>query len=85
MKTETLNNNGNPPDDKANVSRSYDSEKCDKCGGRTALVTGQFYYEPEAEPYMNGKTEACLVKSGDCWVGGFICDSCGNVQGLWHE
>lgn len=64
---------------------SSDTQKCEKCGGRTALVTGMFIYEPDAEPYSSGVEEEAGVKSGECFVGGYICDNCGNVQGLWHE
>jgi hypothetical protein len=66
------------------VSGSYDSQKCEKCGGRTALVTGKFYYDSDAEPYNNGVEEDANV-SGDCWVGGYVCDDCTHIQGLWHE
>lgn len=62
-----------------------DTEVCHKCGGRTALVTGSFYYEPDAEPYENGIEEEAKVGTGECWAGGYKCDDCGNVQGLWHE
>lgn len=66
------------------VSSSYDSKKCEKCGGRTALVKGSFYYDADAEPYNGGIEEEANI-SGECWVGGFICDDCNNIQGLWHE
>jgi hypothetical protein len=62
-----------------------DTEKCKECGGRTALIHGSFYYEPDSEPYMNGVTEEAKVIEGECWVGGYKCDDCGNIQGLWHE
>lgn len=67
------------------IQESYDTQKCEKCGGRTALVTGTFYYDTDAEPYENGIEEEAEVESGECWVGGYICENCGNVQGLWHE
>jgi hypothetical protein len=67
------------------VKVNSDTHKCLECGGRTALITGTFYYEQDAEPYMSGIEEDAKVSSGDCWVGGYICDDCGNVQGLWHE
>lgn len=63
----------------------FDTRACEKCGGRTALVTGQFYYEPDSEPYKNGIEEEAMVDSGECWVGGYKCDDCGHVQGMWHE
>ena len=62
-----------------------DTQICEKCGGRTALVTGLFIYEPDAEPYKSGIEEESLVKGGECWVGGYICDHCHNIQGFWHE
>ena len=62
-----------------------DTHACCECGGRTALVTGYFYYEPDAEPYMSGIEEEAKVESGECWMGGYKCDDCGNMQGFWHE
>lgn len=62
-----------------------DSPQCEKCGGRAALIAGTFYYDPDAEPYKNGVEEDSNVESGDCWAGGFKCDDCGNIQGLWNE
>ena len=62
-----------------------DTKKCKECGGRTALITGSFYYEPDAEPYENGIEEEAKAGTGECWVGGYKCDDCGNIQGLWHE
>lgn len=67
------------------TEKGYDTQKCEKCGGRTALVTGMFYYETHDEPYNTGIEEEAEVESGECWVGGYKCDDCGNVQGLWHE
>lgn len=62
-----------------------DTKKCHVCGGRTALVTGYFNYEPDREPYQSGIEEESMVTDGECWVGGYKCDDCGNVQGLWQE
>lgn len=62
-----------------------DTPICEKCGGRTALITGTFYYYPDAEPYKNGEEEDAKIESGDCWVSGYKCDDCGNIQGLWNE
>lgn len=62
-----------------------DTHKCKECGGRTALITGSFYYEPDAEPYENGIEEEAKTGTGECWAGGYKCDDCGNIQGLWHE
>ena len=62
-----------------------DTTKCKECGGRTALIHGSFYYEPDSEPYMSGIEEEAKVETGECWVGGYKCDDCGNIQGLWHE
>ena len=68
-----------------NVSGSCDTHKCSKCDGRTALITGNFSYDADNEPYNSGTEETANVESGDCWVGGYKCDDCGHVQGLWHE
>jgi hypothetical protein len=85
MENENLKIEQAANSDLGDVSGSYDSQKCEKCGGRTALVTGTFYYDADDEPYNNGVEEDAKVESGDCWVGGFKCDDCENVQGLWHE
>jgi hypothetical protein len=66
-------------------SKGYDSQKCEKCGCRTALITGIFCYDPDDEPYNNDVKEKAKVESGECWVGGFKCDNCGHIQGLWSE
>lgn len=65
--------------------KETDSPICEKCKGRTSLVSGQFYYDPDREPYLNGKEEASLITSGDCHVIGYVCDNCGHIQGLFHE
>ena len=67
------------------VAINVDTKTCKVCGGRTALVTGEFYYDPDAEPYQNGIKEEAKVQSGECWVGGYKCDDCGSIQDLWHE
>lgn len=64
---------------------NHDSPLCTKCESRTALILGNFEYEPHNEPYNNGVAEETNVGGGSCWVGGFKCDKCGLVQGLWHE
>lgn len=85
MKNQTKKSNSSTTNAKLPVSGSYDSETCNKCGGRTALITGQFYYDADDEPYNNGIIEDAEIESGDCWVGGYKCDNCGHIQGLWHE
>ena len=63
----------------------HDTINCEKCGGRTALVTGFFNDEPDSEPYNSGIEEESKVEDGECWTGGYKCDDCGLVQSLWHE
>lgn len=67
------------------MTKENDTHKCEVCGGRTALVTGFFAYEPDSEPYESGIEEDSEIVGGECWAGGFKCDDCGNIQGLWHE
>jgi hypothetical protein len=62
-----------------------DTKKCKECGGRTALIHGYFNYEPDDEPYMSLVYEKAKVEDGECWVGAYKCDDCGNVQDLWTE
>jgi hypothetical protein len=57
-----------------------DTDKCEKCGSRTALVSGQWYHEMDSEPYMSGKK----INDED-WIHGFKCDDCGHLQGIWDE
>ena len=63
----------------ANMS---DTPKCKICGGRTATVSGVFYYEQDREPYMADVEEEAKCGDGECHVCAFVCDDCGNVQGL---
>lgn len=63
----------------------HDTPECDKCKNRTALVTGKFTYEPDYEPYSSGVEEDAIAEGGDCWACGYKCDSCGHIQGIWHE
>jgi len=86
--TELETNKANSENGKlpiSDVNGSYDSQKCTECGGRTALIAGHFYYEPDDEPYNNGIIEDAKVEGDDCWVGGYKCDDCGYIQRLWHE
>jgi hypothetical protein len=62
-----------------------DTHQCKKCGGRTALITGFFHYEPDEEPYMSGVQEEAKVERGECWMAGYKCDDCGNEQDFWTE
>ena len=63
-----------------------DTPKCEECGGVTALVTGRFFYSFDAEPYTSGVEETIDDDyEGDCWVGGYECQKCKHVQGLWYE
>lgn len=70
---------------KAPEDKPTDTKDCKECGGRTALIHGSFYYEPDSEPYMSGIEEEAKVSTGECWVSGYKCDECGNIHGLWTE
>lgn len=56
--------------------------KCKKCGGRLALVTGYFSYEPDEEPYESGIIEEAKVSSGNCCLIAHKCDECGHLEGF---
>lgn len=63
-----------------------DTDKCEKCGGRTALISGQWCHEMDSEPYMSGeKIDDKDRKTGEDWIHGFKCDDCGHLQGIWDE
>ncbi len=62
-----------------------DNKKCKKCGGRTALVSGQFYYNADQEPYKNGVIERAERPEGDEYVHGLLCDKCGRLTQLWQD
>lgn len=66
-------------------NKDFDTNVCNKCGGRTALVTGTYFYHQDDEPYNNGVEEESLVEDGECWIGAFMCDKCGNIQDFWTE
>lgn len=59
-----------------------DTEKCEKCGGRTALVGGYWNYSADSEPYVSGIEEEAKSREGDVWLNGFRCDKCNHIQGL---
>lgn len=67
------------------MEKNHDTPICKECGGRTATVSGTFYYSPDEEPYNSGIIEKSLVGDGECWVVAFICDDCGNIQNLQNE
>lgn len=83
-KENTSKESVNPALRKTSVSGSYDTPNCDKCGNHTALVTGTFFYSADDEPFENGVQQEILIND-ECWVGGYLCLSCKNMQGLWHE
>ena len=56
--------------------------KCKKCGGRLALVTGDFQYEPDEEPYLSGVQEEAIAKGGYCELIAYKCDLCGHLEGF---
>lgn len=62
-----------------------DTNKCLKCGGRTAIISGYFSYSPDREPYLNGVEEKCSNGDGEEWIHGYICDECSNVQDLFID
>lgn len=64
--------------------KKCDTPKCEKCGGRTATVSGMLYYQADTEPYLNGKKEHCEA-SGDVHISAFCCDECNNLQGITIE
>lgn len=72
-----------PPDNKQAINS--DTEKCNKCSGRTALVSGEFYWNADQEPYSNGKQEVAENRDGTSWIHGYVCDDCESIQGLWNE
>ena len=80
-----MNNEPRQPQScQTDVSGSYDTPNCDKCGNHTALVTGRFFYSADDEPFQNGVQQEIVIND-ECWVGGYLCLDCKNVQGLWHE
>ena len=62
-----------------------DTNKCEKCGGRTALISGQWYFNPDQEPYLNGKIEGAETSIDKAWISGEICDNCNHIQSLSFE
>jgi hypothetical protein len=62
-----------------------DTPLCNKCNSRTALVKGVWNYDPDSEPYINGKQEKANTGSSDAYLCGFKCDECNHVQDIWDE
>lgn len=65
-------------------NKSADTPKC-KCGGRTALISGQWYYSPDTEPYENGIQEKSKVSDDEEWIIGFKCDDCDSIQDVFVD
>lgn len=59
--------------------------KCNKCKGRTALISGIWSYEVDEEPYISGVEEESKTENDSIYIHGYICDKCGNIQGVWDE
>lgn len=76
-------NNQNNPQEVPQV-KSVDTPKC-KCGGRTALISGNWYFTPDREPYLNGKEEEAKVSDGEEWIIGYKCDDCGSLIDLFSD
>lgn len=67
------------------MEKTHDTNKCEECGGRTAIVRGQWIFSPDSEPYLNGKKEDSLTSINESWISGSVCDDCGNVQDLFPQ
>lgn len=67
------------------IKKDNEKIKCEKCGGRLALVTGIFNYCPHAEPYQSGVREKSVATQGDDWLGAYKCDNCDHLQGFFTE
>lgn len=69
---------------KTETKKNEDNKQqvCDKCGGRLALVTGNFYYEPDEEPYLPDVQEEAIAKGGECELIAYKCDLCGHLEGF---
>lgn len=59
-----------------------DGSKCDKCGGRTALVSGTFDYSADPEPFTSGIEEESTIKDGSRLVDAHICEDCKSIQNV---
>ncbi len=62
-----------------------DNDPCKKCGGRTALVSGIFYFEQDQEPYKSGIHETAINESGDFYLHGTVCDDCNELSNLCDD
>jgi len=60
-------------------------QTCCKCKGRTALVSGFWFYTPDQEPYENGKEEDSEVGDSEAYMNGFVCDECNTIQGVFID
>lgn len=68
-----------------NGTSAKNTNCCEKCGGRLALISGNFYFEADAEPYESGIEEDVVFEKNKEQINGFICDDCQTVQKLWSE
>jgi ssDNA-binding Zn-finger/Zn-ribbon topoisomerase 1 len=60
-------------------------DKCEKCGGRLALVTGSWHYEPDDEPYEEGVEEEAKTSGGQEYLAASKCDDCDHIQDITIE
>lgn len=67
------------------MNENNEKQVCEKCGGRIALVTGTFFYEPDDEPYESGVIEESIATDGEVWIGAYKCDKCGHLQGFFTK
>lgn len=76
-------NNQNKPQD--NVPKMEAKQKCIKCNGRTALISGYWYYSPDQEPYENDVIEPTERNESEAYMNGFICDDCNTIQDVFVD
>jgi len=65
--------------------KKSDTNKCEKCGGRTALISGEWTFTPDSEPYLNGKIEDAKTTIDEAWIVGQVCDDCNHIQNIISE
>lgn len=81
-----MDNKTKPQDNVPQVkSVEEPKQKCNKCGGRTALISGIWYYSPDQEPYENGVIEPTERNESEAYMNGFICDDCDTIQDVFVD
>ena len=59
--------------------------RCSLCGGKLALVSGNFDYDVDDEPFESGQEETVELDSYNARLTAMVCVDCGDVTNINYE